>query len=421
MLSIRLSNRNIKMRKYHVTAIKSHDISHNIMRWMIEIMIFSYAITSSLFSAAFPEVSYILTRLLVALRILIFADAVKIFTKKGVKKKDFYLILIFPFVFILSYYNCSTWELFDAFFIALYIAKIMEYDQVVDMFLYPLLFALGFIILTYFAGMLPIFQVLRVNGTLRFGFGFRHPNDFSRTILFIGFLLCLKWQNYFRLIHAIIVASFAIFVFVFPNSKDASIILLFLLLLIIIWKTMSRRLHCSFFTSRNFKYIIYFFFIFIIAMMWLFLLTHFVDDLLMKFGETFFARFYYGREALNQYGISLLGHDIRFVAEYGIRVLQNTTGYEYFTIDSAYFYLPIARGLISTLFVLWVYFDSINKCFAKRDTLMVFILICMMIYSISEPGLLYFSGSFIFILPRIGDRISSAMYIKKEKSKINQI
>ena len=148
MLNVK-SRRMVYSHKKLTIPINKKEAPQKILGIIIELMVFSYAITSSLFSSAFPEISYILTRLLVVLRLMLIVDAGFIIGHKGVKKADSLFLFAFPFVFFTSYYVCRTWELFDALFIALYLSKTLKYDQVIKMFLRPLIIALGFILVSY--------------------------------------------------------------------------------------------------------------------------------------------------------------------------------------------------------------------------------------------------------------------------------
>ena len=161
----------------------------------------------------------------------------------------------------------------------------------------------------------------------------------------------------------------------------------------------SKITHRDIFLHPVFSRLMVILFCTIVVGMWCFLIVPNLYNIICSIGGTFYSRFYSARVGLLQYGISTFGHNIKFAAEYSLKLTQSSQ--HYFVLDSVYFYLPIARGLIPALYFFVMFIRNIFLARRRSNSTLLLVLLIMIIYSIVEPGMLYLVGSFLLVLPRI--------------------
>lgn len=373
-----------------------------IMYIFISIMVFISSINNSMFKSVFPLMSNMLSRLFIMFRILLVCFSIVDVFRRKQTKFDTLLMIIYSACFLASYYFTKSWDLFDALFISIFMSKQLEYDKVVNCFYKPLIFSLVIILGGYLIGLFPNMQLVRSDGTLRKSFGFLHPNDLGRIILLISFLYILKNRKNIRCKHIIIICSLAIFTYIFPNSKDVTFSLIMFVFIIAIRQLFLYLKKRDFFTSKFFYVILFITILGITSMLWYLEANEVYDEVLKFIAYNIYSRFSSARTAMNEYGLNIFGHNIQFAAESS---LQYGWAIRYFTLDSAYFYIPIARGVFPAIFILVIYLQNLRYSFKNRNSIILIEIFIMTIYSILEPGILYFIASFIFILPKTKEKL----------------
>ena len=372
---------------------------HELLYVTISCMVLMSAICDSMFASILPDVVSTFYSIMTLLRIFLCVEAFIIIFKRGIKKIDILFIIIYPFMFLLSYYFTRSWDVFDSMFVALFLSRELKWDRTVNAYWKPLLAAFIIIVFSYFAGLFPVFEVYRSGGALRAQYGFKHPNDLSRIIMFLLILYMIKKEDSIRVKDIVLLMAGCLFVFIFPNSRDVGCVLLAFSVLLLIRIGFSKITHRDIFLHPVFSRLMVILFCTIVVGMWCFLIVPNLYNIICSIGGTFYSRFYSARVGLLQYGISTFGHNIKFAAEYSLNLTQSSQ--HYFVLDSVYFYLPIARGLIPALYFFVMFIRNIFLARRRSNSTLLLVLLIMIIYSIVEPGMLYLVGSFLLVLPRI--------------------
>lgn len=384
------------MKLSQVRRLRIHQIEY--MYWIIAIMVFLFTINNSTYKSVFPSLAEIIKWVLIFFRlILVFIGASCIIGNKQ-NTRDVLLIFVYSLFFLLSYFFTKSWDLFDALFISIFLYKKLKYDKVIRAFYTPLLLSFFCVIVGYFVGLLPDMLITRSDGTPRMSYGFFHPNDLSRVVMLMVFLHVLKNKHELGVKNLVFIALMAMFTYILPNSKDVSFSLAIFCFLLISREVSIRFKKKDIFATRQF----YFFFITvlfgIISLLWFLESYSSYDDIIKSIAYNVYSRFSSARTALLEYGFTTFGHNLQFAAEASLRYGWAT---QYFTLDSVYFYIPIARGLVPSVFILILYLYNIRVSLKKQDSIILMEMFVFMVYSMLEPGILYFIASFIFILPKI--------------------
>ena len=88
--------------------------SHELLYVTISCMVLMSAICDSMFASILPDVVSTFYSIMTLLRIFLCVEAFIIIFKRGIKKIDILFIIIYPFMFLLSYYFTRSWDVFDS-------------------------------------------------------------------------------------------------------------------------------------------------------------------------------------------------------------------------------------------------------------------------------------------------------------------
>lgn len=310
-------------------------------------------------------------------------------------KKEFVGICVFLILTLISYISIGSLTLFDLFFIALGY-KELEYEKVINCFIRGILFGLIMVVLLNYKGIIPTYSTFRYGtNTMRNSFGFSHPNVTGRMLLYLCMLWILKRKKKIKIIEICIMFIVAYWIYIFPNSITASLMIIMLIVAVLISKGYNYLFNREFVTNRLVRWGS------MILIPTVFILTFYLvtnsenHSVIADISETFYSRFWGGLYAIQQYSINLFGNKIQMIGaaeRYFGKTIQS-----YFTIDCLYVLLPVKYGIIVTLYIIYRISDSIKSALHFKQTYLLIVLIVMLIYSFAENGLTLFYSSFVFV------------------------
>ena len=274
----------------------------------------------------------------------------------------------------------NSWVLFDLFFIPLFLSKRLNLTIVIELFFYLILLGTIVTIALDLCGCLPKFPVNFYKGTqIRYNLGFSHPNSLGMMFMLVSMLLVLKVKkmNFLCFLSLSILGSLCV---IFPKSYSSALIV-YCLSLFSFFKMIIKNL--SFELSRK---IVRFFalgvFSSVIIGTYVVALTGWANDGPLNLPQSLLSRFILGAKAFTRYGFSLFGQDYHPVGTTAI--MYGADPSTYFVVDCLYFYMPIFVGVLPTLVYLSLFYRSAWISIERANYALLFVLIMVSIYSISE-------------------------------------
>ena len=351
----------------------------------LAIAVFSELMSISALGVSYEALAHLLNRIHKISRwILILIVADQLFSLGfNILKTALFLTLLFFVAF-----TAKTWIMFDLLFIPLFIGQTCGLKKMYSVILCTLVFGTFLIITIDYFDLFKQYEFSR-NETIRHSFGFYHPNSLGLTLMLIGMLLALiknKLKSYDFVF--LIILCFSIKYFTDSRSAFYPLTILTTLLFIINYyeKIISKLF------GKKLTVFSIFFILFIISLMFYMIISEnwmeYVDNIIN-------GRLNYGKQALDEYGITLLGQKITISIEWEV-----AKGAKYFVIDSLYYYFPIVVGIIPSLFLLGAYIYSVKQTIKEKNIKLYVILMLFVLYGIPE-SVAFTSGlcMFVFLSP----------------------
>ena len=105
----------------------------------------------------------------------------------------------------------------------------------------------------------------------------------------------------------------------------------------------------------------------------------------MAINAAFSNRPYFGKIALETYGVSLFGQPITWLTGTdGTKV----SGMDYFYVDSSYLHLGLNYGMLFLIIVLLIYSVVLYKAVRQKDYYLISIVTVILVFSVTEPRLM---------------------------------
>lgn len=277
----------------------------------------------------------------------------------------------------------STWNLFDFFFVPLFLSNLFSYKTVINIVFYTFVISVLCVIVLFALKLIPAANYHR-GFILRRSLGFGHPNALGLMVMMISMVLVLKTQSITFGIKCILL-FFSLFCLAIPNSYASGLFLLFILVLMHfiekfegILRRNSVKLFCLFL-----------FFMFItISFVYFIAFTNSLRELFVNLPGESWARFDMGRDAIYQYGVSIWGNN-----------LTNPDGSSSSPIiDCTYFNLPVYMGIIPAFIYLGMYILLVRKCIYLKNFRLFLIQCVVLLYGISENIFNYPCFMFLFLI-----------------------
>lgn len=376
----------------------------NIIYILLSIWLSINILAASTISLQYPGLVTKLGGVIIALRLVfVFIAIIKLFSEK-LSLKEVMLYIFFSILVVMSYIAVGTWLLFDIFFFSIFLSKILDYRKIVHLWLSTMM--IGTLIISFLdrIGVLPIYLFTRADGRVRYNLGFTHPNGLGFILLNICLLYILS-KKFFRLADMILLIGIGIFTYIFPNSETAAILII---IAGIISKLLESR-NVSAMTKHTKKLLWITSILFVAAVIicvYLVIFKSIGEEFISNISGTLYTRFIYGRQAIVNYGFSLFGKSV--VMSGDLDLIRGGNMNSYFTLDCAYVYLPITKGLIPTFFFFGYYLYCIKKAIAKNNLKLLTVMLLLIVYGVSENNLTSALNAYIFIC--------ATCYVKKQKA-----
>ena len=351
----------------------------------LAIAIFSELMSISALGVSYEHVAHLLNRIHKVSRwVLILIVADQIFQFGFNKLKITILLILITFIA----FSAKTWIIFDLLFIPLLLAPTCEIKKIYLIIFWTLVLGTFLIItLDYF----DIFQKYNFQryGTIRLALGFYHPNSLGLTLMLIGMIYTLIKEK-LKLYDFVFLIIMCIAIKYFTDSRSSFYPLVILTISLII--TNYYKEYISIIFGKTLTILSITFIFYTISMMFYLIISgngmDYVDNIIN-------GRLRFGKQALEEYGLSLLGQKITISIEWEV-----AKGAINFVIDSLYFYFPIVVGVFPSLFLLMAYIYAVKQTIKKKNITLYIILMLFVLYGIPE-SVAFTSGlcMFIFISP----------------------
>lgn len=314
------------------------------------------------------------------------------FIYKAEKKFLYYFVCFFLFYLVVKKYT-SSHLLFNLFFIPLFLSQFVNKQRLCKVLLIESLICFSIISIGHYFDYFQTESYSRL-GLIRYTFGFVHPNTLGFIVLVFSFLYVQRLDT-INIKDIAVIIFLIVFLYYIPRSVTPAFLLVLLSCFLIFLYLFETKIY-SYFKNRRRKEILFFSVVFVYFSILFF--TYFVS--FTGFGKEFFlhmpgsiwARFELGYIAYERYGLSLFGTPIDSVfpdLEKGIT--------EYFTVDCAYFFIPINYGVVT--FASYIVFMLIlfRQAIFTDNYKSVFILFLLILYGVSETLIIHSFLTPIFV------------------------
>ena len=271
----------------------------------------------------------------------------------------------------------GSYFLFDLFFIPIFLSKIVDFNTIVKIFFYVIVFA----VIT--AVILDIYEVLpqKSFGTrgkfVRYNLGFAHPNSLGLMLMLLGMLFVLKVKK-LTFDHLLVLVLLGIICVVVPNSYTSAYVL-FMLAFVLCLIIRFQNCNLTIATQRILFVTLIVIFISIIVSVYFLSFSDYFKDYLHKLPETLHCRFRFGAEAYIKYGLSIFGQPYS----------PKDTYPGYFIVDSTLFYLPVFIGIVPSIIYMLLVSRAVWLSIKCNNFVLLVVQFLIFIYSISEYIVIY--------------------------------
>jgi len=227
------------------------------------------------------------------------------------------------------------------------------------------------------SGFIPMMTVIRSdNGCLRNALGFLHPNNLGLAMSVLSIAFCVYRFENFQLLYLILYALAAVFVYLVPVSKTASISIIFVPLFWAFIISMQKRGRRS--TASAVAFSIYM--LVLLSSLTMMLVCNdsgIITDILNKLlsGRPYFARQYYDASGIRILGNSFANGPVQIVDGKEVN----------FLVDNAVDHVLLRYGLFSFVMlfgaIAMLYYRSLRQCV---DMTIVCGMTCFMVMGITE-------------------------------------
>lgn len=301
-------------------------------------------------------------------------------------KRKFVLCVCYFVIAFVTYTYGNSWVLFDLFFIPLFLSKNLKISTVIDIFFYLILFGTIATIAMDLLDYLPkhqhnFYRFYRESQVIRYSLGFSHPNSLGMMLMLISMLVVLK-VKIMKLWHLIFIMSLCILCSTVPKSYTSSAVI-FCLCMISCIKSVLQKYNIDFKRKNIIFFLTISFFTIVIVGSYVIALTDIIPkEIVAKIPVSLYSRFSFGEKAFTQFGFSLFGQEYHPV--FITAIMNGAPPSSFFVVDCLYFYMPIFVGVIPTLIYLFLFYRAAWLSINKGNYILLFVLIMISIYSISE-------------------------------------
>lgn len=350
----------------------------------VGLCLFADMISLSALDYSYPNVAHLFGRFHKIIRFVIIIICLIFCIKNTFDLRKLFLFLFFVLVIAIS---PKTWILFDILFIPLLFSEYLNRIRIYRITFFSIIICSTLIICLDFFNFFASYNFSRGEGVLRYNLGFMHPNALGYVVM-LGVMLYSLIKKAISFLDCCIFLSVGVILYLVTKSRASSYIIMafaFCSILSVIFQNISYNL-------RRYLYIFsVFLFIFIVAGLYFVVLSKIYQYDFFKnlFVGNIYSRLELADIGLREYGFSLFGQKFHTSIEWDL--VNGGEFSNYFVLDSTYFYLPIAVGVIPTLLILYVLNSTLKQIIYEGNLRLYFVFILLIIYSVFDRFV--FSGS----------------------------
>ena len=271
----------------------------------------------------------------------------------------------------------GSYFLFDLFFIPIFLSKIVDFNTIVKIFFYVIVFAVITAVILDIYEVLPQTSFGRRGKFVRYNLGFAHPNSLGLMLMLLGMLFVLKVKK-LTFDHLLVLVLLGIICVVVPNSYTSAYVL-FMLAFVLCLIIRFQNCNLTIATQRILFVTLIVIFISIIVSVYFLSFSDYFKDYLHKLPGTLHSRFRFGVEAYIKYGLSIFGQPYS----------PKDTYPGYFIVDSTLFYLPVFIGIVPSIIYMLLVSRAVWMSVKYNNFVLLVVQFLIFIYSISEYIVIY--------------------------------
>lgn len=300
---------------------------------------------------------------------------------KNVKKVYFFGYIIACLIAVISWYYTNN---FTVLRLLLLIAAIyiMNFNKFVKIDLLMKIFLTLLLVILPVLGIMEYNYLLRSDHSIRYAFGFNHPNSLSIYLIMIVFesfyIISVKnSKKIYIIMMTLIVPILIIFIFFCANSRMSALSLTVFYLMNIFKDIIPKRLKEKFIASKKVKILlINLFGIFSLLTVITIIISYKNTDILIKFDKIFSNRYSNYIKFIQIFKISLLGTEVPIKLGYG----------EY--LDNMYLKLLINQGILQYILYYIIFYFSHKKAYYNKSYMYLLIDFVILIEGFTETNMI---------------------------------
>lgn len=297
------------------------------------------------------------------------------------EKKSFAMLVVMIGVSVLSFLSCSniTMVLYMVLFA---VAYHLDGQQFLKVSISVQIFLLGLVVIGSQFGIVEDY-IFTPETRLRHGLGFSWTTTGAILFLFIVFEYIAIRKEKIKYIEFLILEIISFILYRLTDSRMAFALCSVFLVFQVFVKFFKYRFGITKFFKKLFVFVPSVICVFAIAIHYFYNPD---NELWMKLNDLLSGRLRLGKQGIAEYGISLLGNSIKWVG-YSADAVEGTYNY----VDCSYLQILLEYGLIFLVMVIAIYTVIIYKAVKNENYFLLWSVIFVLIFSITEPRLMNLS------------------------------
>lgn len=304
---------------------------------------------------------------------------------KDISKKEIAAMLVVTFVFMMSHY-VSRYDFLVDLLILILGAYRVNFRNILKTYIAVWSVLLVVTIVGAMTGLAENLVYYQGEGgeRVRMALGICYPTDLAAYVVFLMFAYVCVRDEYITYLEIGVMAVLAGAVYYITDARTDFAVMVALVVVLLIIKKYGILIKKNINTKRI-KSVIVIVPIFICAMIWLFTIIYSdTNSIMLKLNQGFLSsRLSMGKEAIENYGISLFGN---YVYEKGFGALHEWDGF-YFFIDSSYVSIGIKYGIVFLFLILYIFCYLLWK---ENKAIYITVILIMCLQCLMEHHLLQY-------------------------------
>ena len=315
---------------------------------------------------------------------------------KNVKKKNFLSYIIACLIAVISWYYTNNFTVLRLLLLiaAIYtisFTKFLKVDLVIKILLTLLLIILPVL------GIMEYNYLLRADHSIRYSFGFNHPNSLSIYLIMIVFesfyiISVNNSKKMYIMMMTLVIPVLIIFIFFYANSRMSALSLTVFYFANILKDIIPKNFRNKVIALKKFKFlVINLFGIFSLLTVITIIISYKNENILIKFDKVFSNRYSNYIKFIKMFKVSLMGTEVPIKLGYG----------EY--LDNMYLKLLINQGICQYIIYYFIFYYSHKKAYYNKDYMYILIDLVILMEGFRETNMIIPTIN-IFMLYFVADK-----------------